>query len=111
MARQIILEAISAGAKRVAEIDCRKDLAPDELLTGAVTATEDGTSDLVLDDKAVSTAVLTIKNKSVPIGKAFVFSVEALNAVEGTTYHIAVVVSTDGPIAQRLTYDVVLPCA
>ena len=108
MAIEINLPPISAGAKRIVSLDLTRDLDTSELLTGTPTVTEVTTSDLTIANKAVSTAALEIKGKTVAIGKAVQFSV--MGGVSGTTYEIRVSVGTDSTPAETLVYDLMLPC-
>ncbi len=110
MALQITLPAISVGAKRMASIDLTKDLDDSELATGTPTVVEVGTAALSLANKAVNSAEIEIKGKAVAIGKAVQFTVDAASAVKGVTYMLLLTVGTNSDPAERLVYDVALPC-
>lgn len=77
-----------------------------ELLTGTPTVVEVTTSALTLDNKVVSTAILTINSVSVPVGEAVQFRVSGGTA--GATYQIRINCDTDASPAQTLYGDVIL---
>jgi len=98
---------ISAGATRLVAVDLTSELDSGVLLTGTPTVTE-STGTLTLTNKAVSTAALEINDKTVAIGKAVQFLVDAASASDGTTYTIAISVGTDSTPAETLKYDYLL---
>ena len=75
-------------------------------MTGTPTITEDTTSDLTLSNKIVSTADLTINDKTVVTGRAVQFRVSGGTA--GVTYTISIQVGTDSTPGQTLHGDVIL---
>ena len=77
-----------------------------ELLTGTPTITEDTTTALTLDNKRLSTSILTINDRQVAIGAAALFRVAG--GVAGGQYTISLQVGTDATPAQTLHGDVTL---
>lgn len=77
-----------------------------ELLTGAPTVIEVGTSDLTIGNEQVSTVELNLNGKKVPAGGAVQFSVSG--GVEGTTYFIDVQCATDASPSQTLITRITL---
>jgi len=100
--------SISASDVELVAIDYQSHLDTGETLTGTPTVVEVTTTDLTLGNKAVSSAVLTILGRSVPIAEAVQFSVTGQKA--GTQYRIRVTVSTTSTPARTLVRDVVLEC-
>jgi hypothetical protein len=70
-----------------------------ELLTGSPTAAEQTTSDLTITNVVVSSAELTILNKTVAIGKAVQFKVVG-QLLATLNYRIKITVPTDSSPAQ-----------
>ena len=89
------------GTTRNFSLSCVGELDSGELMTGAVTATEQTTSDLTITNAAVSTAALTINDVSVAIGKAIQCSVSGQLAAN-SPYTIEFAVSTDATPPQNL---------
>ena len=110
MSTLIELPAISAGAKRTVSIDLTDDLDTAELGSGTPTTDELGTTDLTLANQTINAAIVVIRGENVAIGKAAQFSVDALNVVAGVTYSIKLTVATGSSPAERLVYDLQLPC-
>lgn len=110
MSIRITLPPISEGAKRNVAIDFTADLNDDELLTGTVTVTENTTTDLTIANKQVNVAIIDINGVDVAVGKAVMFSVDAANAVAGQLYILDLSVATDSTPAERLDYQLELPC-
>jgi len=81
-----------------------------ESLTGTPTVAEQTSSDLSIANKVVSTAVLTINNKSVAVGAAVQFKVTG-QLTTRSPYTIKITVSTDATPAQTLIGFVVFPVA
>ncbi len=77
-----------------------------ELLTGTPTVVEVTTSDLTLDNKLVSTAILTINGVSTPVAEAIQFNVAGGTA--GTKYTISISCGTNASPAQTMYGTVVL---
>lgn len=96
--------SMSAGEIRNVAIDYTDSLDSGELLTGTPTVTEVGTSDLTIDNKAVSTGSLTILGNTVATGAAVQFRVTATSGLSGV-YAIRTTVSTDASPAQTLVAD------
>ncbi len=87
----------------VGEVSGAGRLRSGELFTGTPTVTELTTSDLTIDNVAVSTSELTIDGVAVPAGQAITF--RASGHVAGTTYRILEVTalySGDDVAAYRL---------
>lgn len=91
---------VSVGDVEMVSIDYTDHLDSGELLTGTPTITEQTTSHLTLGNKAVSTAILTIKGRSVAVGAAVQFSVSGQQA--DTSYEIRVSVGTDASPARTI---------
>ena len=98
---------VSAGGVPLGAISYADTLDSGESLTGSVTIIEVTSADvpvvsgdLTISNAAVNTAVLTINNKSVAIGKAVQFRVVGQQA--GESYILRSVVSTDSMPAQTL---------
>jgi len=87
--------------KKNQRVSFSKELESGEVLTGTPTAVEQTTSDLTITRVLVTTAALTIKGVSTPLGEAVTFHVTGFKA--GITYEILVTVVTDAsPDAQTL---------
>lgn len=97
---------ISVGATRVVSLDLQDDLRSGVTFTGTPVVEEVGGSDLTLDNKAVSGAVLTIDGRSVAAGKAIQFRVSGQKA--GKRYLLDVSCGTTGSPAETQSYQVVL---
>lgn len=95
---------ISAGDSETIAIDYTDILDGSELLTGTPTVVEPTTSGVTLSNKGVNTAALTIKGRSVAIGKA----VQCLGSgwTSGSTHTIRVTVSTDASPARTWVRDI-----
>ncbi len=123
--------SISEGARRIVSVNCTKDLDADpsggvgELIATADSITELGyflgreedgekiispSADLTLANLQVSSVVLLMNNKLVPVGKVFQFTVEGQTAPH--VYVVQVTYTTDkvSPIPQVNVVDVLLPC-
>lgn len=86
---------------RLVSVSFDNELEDGETFTGNTpTVTEITTTDLTLDNKAVSTAALEINGKTVAIGRAIQFRVSGGTA--GTTYKIAIQCATDATPAQTI---------
>ena len=107
MPHKIPLPAISVGATRVVSIDLQDDLRAGVLLTGTPVIEEVGGSDLTIDNKTVNGSAITVKGRSVAIGKAIQFRVSGMKA--GKTYQIDVTCSTNGSPAETQPYRCILP--
>lgn len=70
------------------------DTSPVETLSGSLTVTEVGTSDLTLAGEAISSTVLTINGSAVPIGQAVTFTVAPAGATPGKVYTIKITAAT-----------------
>ena len=92
------------GEARNAAISFVNLLDVGELLTGTPTIVEVTTTDLVLSNKAVSTAELTINGKKVPTGEAVQFKVTT--GLANVSYKIRITVLTDATPAQTLIITV-----
>jgi len=77
-----------------------KSLDSGEQFTGTPTVTEVTSSDLTLDNKAVSTGSLSIKDKTVTVGRAIQFRVASGSA--GTRYTVAIQCGTNSTPAQTI---------
>lgn len=99
---------ISQGDVEVVAVDFGPWLDSGESLTGTPTVAEVGSSDLTLDNAAVSTGSLVINNKTVAAGNAIQFRVQGQQ--EGTTYTVKITASTDGTIARTKNFTVTLQC-
>jgi len=88
---------IQVGEVRNVAVDFRSVLDTDEAFTGTPTITT--TAGLTLDNKAVSTATLTINGESVPAGEAIQFRATAVTAA---TYTIEIECDTDASPAQTI---------
>ena len=97
---------ISVGATRVVSLDLQDDLRSGVTLTGTPSVEEVGGSDLVIDNKSVSSDSLTIDGRSVAAGKAIQFRVSGQKA--GKRYLIDVSCGTTGSPAETQPYQVVL---
>ena len=82
------------GSTRTPRLSYDEVLETDELLTGTPTMVEVTTSDLTIDNKAVSTSELTITNETVAIGRALTLCVSG-HEVANMPYTIKITVSTD----------------
>lgn len=71
-----------------------------ELLTGTPTILEVTTTDLILANKVVNTAQLTINGRKVATGQAIQFTVSV--GLADTSYEIRVTIDTDATPAQTL---------
>lgn len=91
---------VIAGEVRNVSIDLRGKLDSGELLTGSVTVTEVGSSDLSFANQAVNTEALTINGASVAIGQAVQFKVSGV--LVGSRYRVKVTVATDATPPQTL---------
>ena len=99
---------ISAGATEVVSVDCVDFLDTGELFTGTLTITEDTTTDLTLSNKVVSTASLTISDRTVAIGKAIQFKVTG--QVAGVTYLVFITCTTDATVARVAKFGLKMRC-
>ncbi len=80
-----------------------------EKVTGTPTVTEVDTSDLTISNVAVSTAALTINDKSVAIGEAVQFRVSG--GLAGVSYTLRVTAASDATPAQTLIVNTILNVA
>jgi len=83
---------LSEGDIEIVSIDFWKILDAGELLTGTPTVAEQTTSDLTITNKAVNTASLEIKNRSVAVGEAVQFKITGQQS--DSTYRVRVTVSS-----------------
>jgi len=70
-----------------------------ELLTGTPTVEEVTTTDLTIENKAVSGVALSIRGETVAIGKAVTFSVSG-QTLASSPYTVKITVSTDSTPSQ-----------
>ena len=95
----VATQSMIQGEVRNVSVSFAGRLDDSELLTGTPTVVEVTTSILTLDNKIVSTAILTINKISVPVGEAVQFNV--LASATGT-YQVKITVGTDATPAQTL---------
>jgi len=98
---------VVVGETRTAHVSFSNLLNSGELLTGAATVAEDGSSDLTITNNAVTTAVQEIDGVDVPAGEAVGFSFSGQSA--GTEYSIKITVSSDASPAQTFVRYVKVP--
>lgn len=91
----------SVGSTRNVAVSFSGQLDDGELLTGTPTITEGTTTDLTINNKAVSSAALTINGITVPIGEAVQCSVSGFVSAN-YPYTINISVTTDATPAQTL---------
>ena len=96
--------SIAVGAVRILSIDVQAELSGSETITGTPTITE-ATSVFTITNVSVSSAELTINDKTVAIGKAIQCLVDATSAVDGTTYTLAISATTTSSPAETLKYE------
>lgn len=78
-----------------------------ELLTGTPTVVEVTTTDLTIDNKAVSTTSLDIRNETIITGRALTFRVSG-HLVANAPYTIKITVSTDATPAQTFVKELII---
>lgn len=97
---------LSEGDVDFVAVDFTPWLDGSEVLNGTPTMADDGaTGDLTMDQAAVSSAALTILNRSVAIGKAAQFRIQGQQ--EGTTYSITITCTTDASRTKKAGLKVV----
>ena len=99
--------AVVVGETRTAHVAYTALLNSGESLTGTPTIVEDGSSDLTITNKAVTTAVQSIDGVDVPAGEAVGFSFSGQSA--STEYTVKITVGTDASPAQTFVRRVVIP--
>ena len=95
-----VIEMVVAE-KRLVSVSFDKVLDSGEAITGTPTATEVTTSDLTIGSVSASTAVLTIDNESIGIGRAMQFLVSGQVAAN-SPYSILMTAVTDSSPAQTI---------
>jgi hypothetical protein len=90
------------------KVDLQDQLDTGELITGTPTATEVTSSDLTIDNVAFNTASMTVKKRTVAIGKGVKFRIQGGTAK--TQYTIMVTATTDSTPAQTLKRFVRFNC-
>jgi len=95
------------GSTRTPRLSYDEVLETSELLTGTPTVVEVTTSDLTIDNKAVSTAALTIKNEAIAAGRALTFRVSG-HGVTNAPYTLTITASTDATPAQTFVKQLII---
>ena len=96
--------ALSVGDVDVASVSFDKFLDSSELVASVDDVVDLG-SVLVIDNKVVSTAQLTILQHPIAIGRAIQFRVDASSAVAGTTYTLKITITTDATPSRTKNYE------
>ena len=91
---------------RIVSVSFTNKLNSGELLTGTPTVAEETSSDLVITNKAVNTAIVSINGIDVPIGQAVQFLVDAAAATANELYNVDILCSTDASPAQVLNGEI-----
>jgi hypothetical protein len=99
---------VSAGDVDYGAIDFTDYLDSTEKLASVSTPVEQATADLAFANVAVSTAALTIKNRTSAIGKAVQFKFSG--QVAGRTYTVRVTAVTDSTPARTKVVDQIIDC-
>jgi len=99
------IQRMSVGDTEMAAIDYQDHLDAGELLTGTPTILEQGSTDLTLGNKVVSTAALTILGSTVSIGQAVQFSVTGSSNSTGKLYEVRVTTVSDSTVARTFVRD------
>jgi len=89
------------GETRLFSVSYDDALDSGESLTGTPTVEEQTTTDLTITNETVSDTALTIKDKSVPAGRAVQFLVSG-QLIANSPYTIKITCSTDSSPAQTL---------
>ena len=95
------------GSTRTPRLSFDEVLNTDELLTGTPTIVEVTTTDLTIDNKAVSTSDLVIDNETVTTGRALTFRVSG-HLTTNAPYTVKITVSTDATPAQTFVKELII---
>ena len=95
------------GSTRTPRLSYDEVLETDELLTGTPTVVEVTTSDLTIDNKAVSISALSINNETIATGRALTFRASG-HLVANAPYAIKITVSTDATPAQTFVKELII---
>jgi len=91
----IPINEASPDEHRISSVDFSGKLDTGEVLTGSPTVTEVTTTDLVITNAQVSSAILVINGTSVPVGEAIQFKVDYAGATIRKKYIVKIVCGTD----------------
>jgi len=100
------LYMVSAGDTETIAIDYTDILDGTEALTGTPTIVEPTTTGVVLDNKQLNSAAITVLGRSVAANNAVQCSAAFSSTMSGTTKTIRVTISTNGSPARTWVRDV-----